>query len=123
SLKAAEELTTEGISCEVWDPRTLAPFDRDGFRASLARTGRLVIAHEAPVRGGYGAEIAAYAAEHCLDLLKAPVVRVGGRNTPVPYAPEMEGYVLPGPERIKEGVRRCMAASGRRSGGEEKSDG
>lgn len=108
SLRAAERLSAEGISCEVWDPRTLVPFDRAGLRASLEKTGRLVVAHEAPVRGGYGAEIAAFAAEQCLDVLRAPVLRVGGRNTPVPYAPEMEGYVLPGPERIAAAIKACV---------------
>ncbi|MGH3473116.1 MAG: alpha-ketoacid dehydrogenase subunit beta [Nocardioidaceae bacterium] len=104
-LTAAEVLAEEGIHCEVFDPRTLVPFDREGLRRSVAKTGRLIIAHEAPTRGGVGAEIAATAAEDCFDLLRAPVVRVGGRNTPVPYAPELEGYVLPGPERIAAAVR------------------
>lgn len=112
ALKAADELSGEGISCEVFDPRTLVPFDYDGLRASVGKTGRLIIAHEAPVRGGFGAEIAAFAAEELLDVLQAPVVRVGGRNTPVPYAPEMESYVLPGPERIAEAVRQCVGSRG-----------
>ena len=108
ALEAAEELSGEGISCEVWDPRSLVPMDRAGLRRSIEKTGRVVIAHEAPVRGGFGAEIAAFAADECFDLLRAPVVRVGGMNTPVPYAPEMEGYVLPGKERIAQAVRRCL---------------
>jgi acetoin:2,6-dichlorophenolindophenol oxidoreductase subunit beta len=107
-MKAAEALDDEGISCEVWDPRTLVPFDREGLRRSLAKTGRLVIAHEAPVRGGFGAEVAAFAAEECFEMLRAPVVRVGGTNTPMPYAPLMEGYVVPGPERIADAVRQSL---------------
>ncbi|HVB70481.1 MAG TPA: alpha-ketoacid dehydrogenase subunit beta [Acidimicrobiales bacterium] len=107
-MKAAEALDGEGISCEVWDPRTLVPFDREGLRRSLAKTGRLVIAHEAPVRGGFGAEVAAFAAEECFEMLRAPVVRVGGTNTPMPYAPLMEGYVVPGPERIADAVRQSL---------------
>jgi pyruvate/2-oxoglutarate/acetoin dehydrogenase E1 component len=108
SMKAAETLAEEGISCEVWDPRTLVPFDREGLRRSLEKTGRLVIAHEAPARGGFGAEIAAFAAEDCFSLLRAPVVRVCGTNTPMPYAPIMEAFVVPGPERIADGVRRSL---------------
>lgn len=108
ALQAAEMLAEEGISCEVWDPRTLVPLDRDGMRLSLEKTGRLVVTHEAPTRGGFGAEIAAIAAEECFELLRAPVVRVGGQNTPMPYAPELEGFVVPGPERIAEAVRRCL---------------
>ena len=111
SLQAAEELQAEGISCEVFDPRTLVPFDRDGLRRSLDKTGRLVIVHEAPTRGGFGAEVAAFAAEECYELLRAPVVRVGGRNTPVPYAPELENYVLPGPDRIARAVRELIATN------------
>ena len=108
TMKAVEVLAEEGISCEVWEPRTLVPFDHEGLRASLAKTGRLVIAHEAPVRGGFGAEIAAFAAEKCFELLHAPIVRVGGTNTPMPYAPLMEGFVVPGPERIADGIRQSL---------------
>lgn len=108
TMKAVEALAGEGISCEVWDPRTLVPLDREGLRQSLAKTGRLVIAHEAPVRGGFGAEIAAFAAEECFESLRAPIVRVGGTNTPMPYAPVMEGFVVPGPERIANAIRRSV---------------
>jgi pyruvate/2-oxoglutarate/acetoin dehydrogenase E1 component len=111
SLAAAEQLQQEGISCEVFDPRTLVPFDREGLRASLAKTGRLVIAHEAVTRGGFGAELAAIASEEFFGLLRGPIVRVGARNTPIPYAPEMEGYVLPGPERIADEVRKLVRQS------------
>jgi pyruvate/2-oxoglutarate/acetoin dehydrogenase E1 component len=108
SLAAAEQLVAEGISCEVFDPRTLVPLDRSGLRASLEKTGRLVVAHEAVTRGGFGAEIAAIAAEEFFDLLRAPVVRVGARNTPIPYAPELERHVLPGVERIADEVRKLV---------------
>jgi pyruvate dehydrogenase E1 component beta subunit len=109
ALEAAEAVAAEGISVEVFDPRTLVPFDRAGLRESLEKTGRLLIAHEAPQRVGFGAEIAAIAAEECFDLLRAPVVRVCGRNTPVPYAPELEGFVLPDAARIADGVRSLVA--------------
>lgn len=108
ALQAAGTLAEEGVSCEVFDPRTLVPFDREGLRRSIEKTGRLAIAHEAPVRGGFGAEIAAFAAEKCFELLRAPVARVGGRNTPVPYAPVLENHVLPGPDRIADAVRALV---------------
>ena len=106
SMKAAEELEREGISAEIFDPRSLIPFDREGLGASLERTGRLVIAHEAPTTNGFGAEIAAIASGDYWSLLKGPIVRVCGRDTPVPYAPELEGFVLPDAQRIMEAVRQ-----------------
>ncbi len=108
ALKAADMLAKEGISAEVWDPRTLVPLDRAGLQTSLAKTGRLVVAHEAPRRGGVGAELVAVAAEEFFDLLKAPVVRVCGTNTAVPYGPEMERRVIPDAERIAAGIRTAM---------------
>jgi acetoin:2,6-dichlorophenolindophenol oxidoreductase subunit beta len=110
-MAAAEMLAGEGISCEVWDPRTLVPFDREGLRRSVQKTGRLVIAHEAPVRGGFGAEIAAFVAEDCFESLRAPIVRVGGTNTPMPYAPIMEANVVPGPERIAIAIRQSVTST------------
>jgi len=109
TVAAAEVLADEGVSVEVFDPRTLVPFDRDGLRASLEKTGRLVIAHEAPQRGGFGAEIAALAAGEFFDLLHAPVIRVCGTNTPMPYAPELEGFVIPNAARIADGIRSLVA--------------
>lgn len=108
ALEAAEELAAEGISCEVWDPRTLTPFDHEGLRASIAKTGRLLVAHEAPLRGGFGAEIAAWAAEECFAELKAPVARVGAQNAPIPYAPVLEAEVLPGPSDIAAAARKLV---------------
>jgi len=108
AMAAAETLAEEGVSCEVFDPRTLVPFDYEGLRASLEKTGRLLIAHEAPARGGFGAEIAAWAAENCHDVLRSPVMRVGGQNTPVPYAPVMEKFVLPMADRIAESIRTLV---------------
>jgi acetoin:2,6-dichlorophenolindophenol oxidoreductase subunit beta len=107
-LKVAETLAKGGISLEIWDPRTLVPFDRLGLRQSLQKTGRLVVVHEAPKRNGFGSEIAALAAEECFDLLKVPVVRVGGANTPMPYAPELENFVIPSEERISSAIRNML---------------
>ena len=110
ALDAAELLESEGLSLEVIDPRTLVPFDREGLRASVEKTGRLLIAHEAPVRGGFGAEIAAIAAEEMWEALQAPVVRVCGTNTPMPYAPELEGFVIPDAARIAQAARSLVGA-------------
>jgi acetoin:2,6-dichlorophenolindophenol oxidoreductase subunit beta len=110
ALEAAEELAAEGVSLEVLDPRTLVPFDRDGLRASLEKTGRLLVAHEAPGRAGFGAEIAAIAAEEHWDLLRGPIVRVCGTNTPMPYAPELEAFVIPDARRIADAARSMVGA-------------
>lgn len=110
AVKAADVLATEGISVEVFDPRSLVPFDRLGLRASLERTGRLLVAHEAPRRAGVGAEIAAIAAGEMWELLKGPIERVCGTNTPVPYAPELEGRVFPNAARIADTVRAMVGA-------------
>lgn len=110
ALAAAEALAEGGVSLEVFDPRSLVPFDRDGLRASLEKTGRLLIAHEAPTRGGFGAEIAAIAAEECWELLRGPIVRVCGANTPMPYAPELEGFVIPDASRIASAARLMVAS-------------
>ena len=110
AIAAAEAVAEEGISLEIFDPRCLVPFDRDGLRSSLEKTGRLLIAHEAPTRGGFGAEIATIAAEELWELLRGPVVRVCGTNTPMPYAPELEGFVIPDARRIAAAARSLVAA-------------
>jgi pyruvate dehydrogenase E1 component beta subunit len=108
ALRAAEALASEGVSVEVLDPRTLSPLDRDAILASVAKTGRLVIAHEAWGPCGVGAEIAALVAEHGLAALRAPVRRVTPPFTPVPFSPAMERAWLPGAERIAAAVREVL---------------
>jgi acetoin:2,6-dichlorophenolindophenol oxidoreductase subunit beta len=105
ALEAAVNLERDGISAEVWDVRSLVPFDRDGLRASLEKTGRLLTLHEAVVRGGFGAEMAAIAAEEMFDLLRAPIARVGALASPHAYAPELENTMLPSVERIVDAAR------------------
>jgi len=109
ALKAADLLAREGASVEVLDPRTVSPLDRDTFLASVAKTGRLVIAHEAWGPCGVGAEMAAIVAEARLGLLKAPVRRVTPPFTPVPFSPPMEGFWLPDAARIAAAVREVLA--------------
>jgi pyruvate dehydrogenase E1 component beta subunit len=108
ALAAAALLEREGVSVEVLDPRTLSPLDREAVLASVAKTGRLVIAHEAWGPCGVGAEIAALVAEHGLASLRAPVRRVTPPFTPVPFSPAMEKAWLPGAERIAAAAREVL---------------
>lgn len=106
SLRAAEVLAEEGIDVEVIDLRTIAPWDRETVLESLRRTSRLFIAHEAVQDFGVGAEIAAVAVDEGFWYLDAPVMRVGARPTPAPYAPSLERAWLPSAAQIIDGVRR-----------------
>jgi pyruvate dehydrogenase E1 component beta subunit len=110
ALDAAEKLAEEGISVEVVDPVTLQPLDMSVIATSVAKTHRAVIAHEAVRFGGFGAEIAALIQEHAFDDLDAPVLRVGERFAPVPFAPVLEQYVVPGEAQIIEAVRKVCYA-------------
>jgi pyruvate dehydrogenase E1 component beta subunit len=111
-LQAAALLEREGLSAEVIDPRSLVPFDWETVKASVARTGRVVIVEESPKRSGVGAEIAATLAEEALGSLRAPVKRVAAPNTPAPFAPPMEQFYVPSVERIAAAVREvCGTAS------------
>jgi pyruvate dehydrogenase E1 component beta subunit len=102
-LKAAETLAAEdGISAEVIDLRTLWPWDRDAVLESAARTGRLLVAHEAVAVSGFGAEVAATAAEALFGQLKAPVRRVGAPRAPVPYATPLEDQVRVTTHHVRE---------------------
>jgi 2-oxoisovalerate dehydrogenase E1 component len=105
AVRAARELEAEGTSVEVIDPRTLVPLDTDAIAASVAKTHRLVVAHEAVRFCGFGSEIAAHVAEHCFWDLDAPVVRVGAPSHPVPYGKELELATLPGAAEIAGAVR------------------
>jgi 2-oxoisovalerate dehydrogenase E1 component len=107
-LAVAEKLAEEGISVEVIDPRTLAPLDARTIVASVEKTGRLVIAEEGCLTGGFGAEVAAIAAKQAFDHLDAPIERVAARDTPVPFAPQLERTIIPGEERIEEAIRSAV---------------
>lgn len=108
AMEAAVELEKEGIHCEVIDPRTLVPFDYATVIESLRKTGRLMIVHEDNYTNGWGAQLAAYIAEHEIYLLDAPIKRVASYDVPVPFAPVMENYVVPSTERIIESARALM---------------
>jgi pyruvate/2-oxoglutarate/acetoin dehydrogenase E1 component len=105
ALRAAHELEAEGVSVEVVDPRTLVPLDTGLIAESVAKTHRLVVAHEAVQFCGFGSEIAAHAAQHCFWDLDAPVVRVGAASHPIPYQKDLEVATLPGAAEIVAAVR------------------
>ena len=108
SLRAAKELEKEGIQAEVIDVRSLEPFDADTIISSVSKTGHAVIAHEACVKGGFGAEIAAVIQEKAFDKLKEPVKRVGAPNVPVPFAPVLEKAYLPDYKDILDAAHSCL---------------
>ena len=100
ALKAAERLAADGIEVEVIDLRTLVPLDLATVLASVRKTNRAVVAHEACRTGGWGAEVAAEIQAQAFDDLDAPVLRVGAKQVPVPYSKPLEEFVLPNEERI-----------------------
>ena len=108
TLRAAQELEQAGVSCEVIDLATLSPIDHDTILESVARTGRLVIVHEAPRNCGVGAEIAATVAERGLYDLHAPIRRVTGYDTIIPLA-RLEYEYIPSVARIADAVRSTLA--------------
>lgn len=107
-LEAAAAAAEEGKSLEVIDLRSVSPIDFDAVQASVEKTGRLVVVHEAPVFFGSGAEIAARVTERCFYHLEAPVLRVGGFHSPYPPARVEEDY-LPGLDRVLDAVDRSLA--------------
>jgi pyruvate/2-oxoglutarate/acetoin dehydrogenase E1 component len=108
SLEAARSLANDGIDVEVIDLRTLAPWDQGTVLASVHKTGRLVVAHEAWKVGGIGAEIAATVAERGFHDLKAPIARVGAPSIPVPSAASLRNLTIPSADRIAEAVRSVL---------------
>jgi len=108
ALAAAARLADEGIEAEVIDVATLKPLDGDTILSSIARTGRLVIVHEAPLTCGFGAEVAARAAGAGLTHLLAPIERVTGFDTVMPY-PRTESWYMPSVDRVIAATRRAMA--------------
>jgi pyruvate dehydrogenase E1 component beta subunit len=108
AMKAAEELGKEGTSVEVVDPRTLTPLDKQGIIKSVKKTGRLVVVCEDCKTGGVSAEIAAVVAEEAVDYLDAPIKRVAEPDTPIPFSPPLEQYVIPNEKSIINAVRECL---------------
>ena len=101
-----------GIDVEVLDPRTLVPLDTEAIAGSVAKTSRVVVAHEAVTFGGFGGEIASQIAEHCFWDLDGPVVRIGAPSYPMPYQKDLELATLPRRGHRGRGARARRALSG-----------
>ena len=107
-LQAAQKLEEKGIAAEVIDLRTLKPLDFALIEQSVKKTHHVLVAHEACLTGGFGAEIAARIGEELFDHLEAPVVRVGAKDVPIPFSPVLENYVLPQVSDILAGADKVL---------------
>jgi 2-oxoisovalerate dehydrogenase E1 component len=110
AVRAARELERDGVSVEVIDPRTLVPLDRETIAASVAKTGRVAIVHEAVQFLGFGSEIAAHIAEHSFWDLDAPVLRIGAASHPIPYQRDLELATLPAAADVVTAVRTLVGS-------------
>ena len=108
ALDAAKQAEVDGISVEVVDPRTLQPLDEDALVASVKKTNRAVVAHEAVTRMGFGAEVASVLQYKAFDYLDAPIERVGAKFAPLAFAPVMEQFVVPNADDVLAAIRRTV---------------
>ena len=105
----AETLENEdNRSIEVLDLRSLAPLDKEAILASVKKTNRVLVLHEASLTGGIGGEISAIIAEEAFEWLDAPVVRIASIDSPVPFAPQLEDYYLPSLDEIADGCKKLL---------------
>ncbi len=109
ALDAAQQLADEGISAEVVDPRTLVPLDKETILSSVKKTNRAIVVTEETRTASCGAEIASVISEEAFDYLDAPVIRLGTLDTPIPFAPVAQRFVLPGATAIVSAARRLLA--------------
>jgi pyruvate dehydrogenase E1 component beta subunit len=108
ALDAATQAEAEGISVEIVDPRSLQPLDEETLVASVKKTNRAVVAHEAVTRMGFGAEVAAILQHQAFDYLDAPIERVGAKFAPLAFAPVMEQFVVPNADDVLAGILRTV---------------
>jgi pyruvate/2-oxoglutarate/acetoin dehydrogenase E1 component len=108
ALKGAEQLAGEGIEVEVVDLRSLVPLDKETILASVRKTGRLVVLHEATRTGGFAGEICAVVMEEAFESLKAPFRRVTGPDIPVPCSPPLERFYIPNEETLVKAVKEIF---------------
>jgi len=108
ALDAATQLEAAGVDAEVLDLRSLAPLDRESLLASVAKTSRVLVLHEATRTGGIGGELAAIVAEEAFEYLDAPVVRVASEDSPAPYAPPLEAAFLPSVDKVVAAAKRLV---------------
>jgi pyruvate dehydrogenase E1 component beta subunit len=111
AIEVADALAAEGISAEVIDARSVSPLDIDTIVASVKKTSRLVVAHEAVEQGGIGAEFVAQVQQHAFYYLDSPILRVAAPFAPVPASPILEKIFVPGKQRLIETVRRVLSRS------------
>ncbi len=108
ALTVAEEMAAQGVEIEVLDLRSLSPMDKDAVLGSVRKTGALITADEGCQTGNLGGELAAMVCAEALDALAAPIVRVAGPDTPVPFSPPLEKAFIPGEEELRAAVKRVM---------------
>jgi pyruvate dehydrogenase E1 component beta subunit len=108
ALEAATQAEEDGISVEIIDPRTLQPLDEDALVASVKKTNRVVVAHEAVTRMGFGAEVAAVLQYKAFDYLDAPIERVGAKFAPLAFAPVMEQFIIPHTADVLAAIKRTV---------------
>ncbi len=108
AMDAAEQLANEGISCEVIDPRTIWPLDKETIIKSVNKTKRCIVVTEAPAEGGWSAEVASVISEQCFEILEKPVKRNTGMRTGIPYGPVLELEVIPSVKTIVRDVRELV---------------
>jgi len=105
--RACERAAAEGVSCEVIDLQTIAPWDMHTIRDSVLKTGRLMVTHEAPLTAGFAGEIAATIQKECFLSLEAPIARVCGADTPFPLA--FEKIYLPDEFKVYDAIKKTVA--------------
>jgi len=109
ALTVADQLADNGIDIEIIDPRTLVPLDKETILQSVKKTGRLLIVEEDCKTCGIGAEISAIVAEEAIDYLESPIIRIAEPDTPIPFSPILENYVIPDEEAITKGVEKILS--------------
>jgi pyruvate/2-oxoglutarate/acetoin dehydrogenase E1 component len=112
AVEAALEAEKNGVSVEIVDPRSLQPLDEAALVASVKKTNRCVVTHEAVTRMGFGAEVAAVIQYHAFDWLDAPIERVGAKFAPLAFAPVMEQFIVPGSEDVLQAIYRTVGRTG-----------
>lgn len=108
ALEAAAQLAKEGIEAEVIDPRSLYPFDKETISESVMKTNKVLVVTEENRRGGFGGEISAMISEEMFDYLDAPITRIGALNTPIPFTPTLESYVIPNSTDIVSAAKKMF---------------
>jgi len=108
ALEAAEVLAKDGIELEVIDPRSLYPLDKNTLYASVKKTHKVLVITEENKRGGYGGELSAMISEELFDDLDAPIVRIGALDTPIPFSPQLESYVIPNAMDIVNAIKKML---------------